>query len=197
MTKKENIEKINTSAAHDNIDGSGISTSAHQHISFSKKQRFFLEFSYKGTNYHGWQVQANAHSVQAELERVLSIVFRQPIHTLGAGRTDTGVHARQMYAHFDAEFPSTGFRFASRVEEPTALNEEEPANNWQLNTENLLYSINMMLPYDIAVKNLIQVDKKAHTRFDATARSYEYYINFHKDPFLKEFSYYVHPIPDI
>src|ERR1700752_4609160 len=107
------------------------------------KQRFFIEFSYKGTNYHGWQVQKNAHSVQAELERVLCIVFRQAIHTTGAGRTDTGVHARQMYAHFDAEFPDTGFRFAYAVP-----NTESPVVDWQLNTENLIYSINMMLPYD-------------------------------------------------
>jgi tRNA pseudouridine38-40 synthase len=159
--------------------------------------RYFIEFAYKGTNYHGWQQQPNANTVQAELDRVLAVVFKQPIVTIGAGRTDTGVHARQMYAHFDAYIPSAGFRFAVRRGEKSDIPELPVSDDISIQTEKLIYSMNMMLPPDIAVKSLLVVAPDAHARFNATQRSYEYHIHFEKDPFIKEFAHYVHPIPDI
>lgn len=159
--------------------------------------RFFVEFSYLGTNYHGWQIQPNAHTVQAELDRVLSIVFRQEIQTLGAGRTDAGVHAKQMFAHFDADIPKMGFRFAKRKGEIDVKSDTSIIGDWLLQTGQIIHSVNMMLPYDIAVKRILLVHQDAHARFNANHRSYEYHVTFEKNPFLKGFAYYLHPQPDI
>ncbi len=123
-------------------------------------QRFFIELSYNGTNYHGWQIQPNATTVQEFLDKALSVFFRQPVSTLGCGRTDTGVHATQFYAHFDLQ-----------IEESASI-------------ESSITGINSLLPYDIAAKRLFCVGDEAHARFDATARAYQYHLHFHKDPFL-------------
>jgi tRNA pseudouridine38-40 synthase len=130
-----------------------------------QSNRYFIEFSYKGTHYHGWQVQENAHTVQEQLEKALSLILRHPIETLGAGRTDTGVHAKQMFAQFD-----------------TAADFDK---------DQLHYQLNSLLPNDIAVKNVISVHPEAHARFDAISRSYEYHICREKNPFLQEFAWFV------
>ncbi len=122
-------------------------------------QRFFIELSFRGTNYHGWQRQDNAHSVQAELEAALSVFFREPLLTTGAGRTDTGVHAKQFFAHFDL---------------PAA----------KIVPEEAAYHLNSLLPADISVKRIFPVDSGLHARFDAISRTYEYHIYFEKNPFL-------------
>jgi tRNA pseudouridine38-40 synthase len=125
-------------------------------------QRYFIELSYNGTDYHGWQVQPNAVTVQKCLDKALSTYFRQPIITLGCGRTDAGVHATQFYAHFDV------------VQE----SELRP-----LNFGRSVTSINSLLPYQISVKRIFEVESTAHARFGATERAYHYHIHFHKDPF--------------
>ncbi|GAC1308505.1 MAG: tRNA pseudouridine(38-40) synthase TruA [Mucilaginibacter sp.] len=143
------------------------------------KQRYFIELSYDGTNYHGWQVQPNATSVQEVLNKSLSVVLREPIETIGCGRTDTGVHAREFFAHFDAA--------KSVVDSP-----------WTIAlSENIVRSVNGILPKDIAVKRIFPVDRNAHARFDATLRSYEYHIHFNKDPFKTGYSWELRDRPDI
>jgi tRNA pseudouridine38-40 synthase len=136
------------------------------------KQRYFIELSYDGTNYHGWQIQPNAVTVQEILNNCLSTVLRQPIETTGCGRTDTGVHAREFFAHFDAE---------------TTIDENG----------HLLRSINAVLPGDIAVKRIFPVAADAHARFDALSRSYEYHIHFNKDPFKNGHSWEMRDRPDL
>lgn len=121
--------------------------------------RYCIEFSYNGKNYFGYQVQPDAVSVQEELEKALSTILREEIKTTGAGRTDTGVHAKKMFAHFD-----TG----------TALD------------ETLSRKLNSFLPPDISVKRIFRVKDDFHARFDATYRTYEYYISLDKNPFTRE-----------
>lgn len=128
--------------------------------------RYFIHLSYDGTNYHGWQVQPNGSSVQAELQRALSTLLRQPIEIVGAGRTDTGVHARKMVAHFD-------------VEE-------------LLDLKQTAYRMNRILPRDIAVEKIEKVGDDMHARFSATSRTYHYYIHTHKDPFCRAYSCETH-----
>ncbi|MFZ4862324.1 tRNA pseudouridine(38-40) synthase TruA [Sphingobacterium sp. Mn56C] len=138
------------------------------------KRRYFLEIAYDGTAYHGWQVQPNAITVQEKLNQALATFFREPIETLGAGRTDTGVHAKQLYLHLDTANKSI-------VQNP----------------EKCIHALNALLPYDIAVKNIYAVANDAHARFDATARSYAYHVHFKKDPFLVHKSWFIRDIPDI
>lgn len=128
--------------------------------------RYFIHLSYDGTNYHGWQVQPNGSSVQAELQRALSTLLRQPIEIVGAGRTDAGVHARKMVAHFD-------------VEE-------------LLDLKQTAYRMNRILPRDIAVEKIEEVGDDMHARFSATSRTYHYYIHTHKDPFCRAYSCETH-----
>jgi tRNA pseudouridine38-40 synthase len=145
----------------------------------TEKQRYFIELSYDGTNYHGWQIQPNAVTVQEVLNNCLSTVLRQPIETTGCGRTDTGVHATMFFAHFDAEAPM----------------DHGP---WSMgNNENLLRSINAILPKDIAVKRIFAVAENAHARFDALSRAYEYHIHFEKDPFKYGYSWEMRDRPDL
>jgi len=134
--------------------------------------RYFAHLSYKGTQFHGWQMQPNADTVQERLNRALEIICRQPIETVGCGRTDTGVHATQFYAHFD-------------------LNEElqDPSH--------VTLQLNAILPAAIRIFELIKVDPTAHARFDATRRSYSYYILQEPDAFLNEFAWYYTLRPDI
>ena len=127
--------------------------------------RYFIELSYAGTRYHGWQTQPNADTVQATIEKALSLLLRTPTKITGAGRTDAGVHARQMFAHFDVE------------------NEIDPVD--------LTYKLNSFLPGDIAIHRIHQVTDEAHARFDATARSYQYFIHRYKNPFLTETSWHL------
>lgn len=132
-------------------------------------QRYFIELSYNGTDYHGWQVQPNAVTVQECLDKALSTYFRQPIITLGCGRTDAGVHATQFYAHFDI------------VQD----GELKP-----LNFGRSVTGINSLLPYQISVKRIFEVENTAHARFGATERAYHYHIHFHKDPFKLDRSWF-------
>ena len=129
-------------------------------------KRYFITLSYDGTNYHGWQVQPNGISVQGELQRVLSTLLRQEIAITGAGRTDAGVHARVMVAHFDVE--------------------------GELDCKQLAYKMNKMLPKDIAVSKVEEVSPEMHARFSATERTYHYYIHTRKDPFRRAYSCEIH-----
>ena len=127
--------------------------------------RFFIQLSYNGTNYHGWQIQPNATSVQETLTKALSVVLnKKDIEIMGAGRTDSGVHASQMFAHFDYEN--------------------------EIDSQTIVHKLNSFLPKDIAVSDIILVDENAHARFDATQRTYEYKINSSKNVFLDELSWY-------
>lgn len=119
--------------------------------------RYFIELSYKGTAYHGWQIQKNAQSVQQTLNTALGTILGQSIETVGSGRTDAGVHARQQVCHVDL--------------------------NDAVNPDDLVYKLNALLPSDVAVKTMYRVADEAHARFDATSRSYQYYICRQKDPF--------------
>lgn len=122
--------------------------------------RYFIELSFDGTDYHGWQVQDNAHSVQAEINKALSILFQKEMLTLGCGRTDTGVHARKFFAHFDGDISPD-------------------------NIKDIVHHMNSILPGDIAIHRIIPVHPEAHARFDASSRTYEYTIYVHKNPFLR------------
>ncbi|MCY4780879.1 tRNA pseudouridine(38-40) synthase TruA [Sphingobacterium sp. UT-1RO-CII-1] len=139
----------------------------------NKLQRFFLEIAYDGTMYHGWQLQHNAISVQQKLNDVLETVLRSKIETTGAGRTDTGVHAQQLFVHFDTQ------------------------ENQIKSKRSFLHSLNALLPQDISAQDLIPVSNNAHARFDATERSYAYFIHFKKDPFLTNRSWQIRDMPDI
>lgn len=130
-------------------------------------QRYFIELSYNGTNFHGWQFQPNAISIQEHIDRALKVYFRQHIETVGCGRTDAGVHARQFFAHFDVE----------NVSQEKVLNS--------------ISGLNALLPYEIAIYKIFKVEADAHARFDATERSYEYHFHFFKNPFLLNQSWLV------
>ena len=133
--------------------------------------RYFIEFAYNGTAYHGWQKQLNVGSVQQTLEEALSTLLREKIETTGAGRTDTGVHASQAFAHFDAsEIPDR---------------------------EDLVYRLNSILPRDIAVRRVIPLHDQAHARFDARRRTYHYLIHTQKEVFLENLSWQFSPALDV
>lgn len=128
--------------------------------------RYMIHLSYDGTAYHGWQVQPHSESVQGELQRALTTLLRKEVEVVGAGRTDTGVHARHMAAHFDWD--------------------EE------LDTTQLAYRLNRILPRDIAIQKIETVDGDMHARFSATARTYHYYIHLRKNPFRSRYSLETH-----
>jgi len=127
--------------------------------------------SYNGSSYHGWQIQPNAVTVQETIQDALSKLLNTNISITGAGRTDTGVHAFQMFAHFD-------------VDET-------------LDTENLTFKLNSFLPKDIAIQSIFQVNADAHTRFHAIKRSYDYKISLKKNVFLFDYTHYVHQKLDV
>ncbi|VXB87634.1 tRNA pseudouridine(38-40) synthase TruA [Maribacter litoralis] len=127
--------------------------------------RFFIQFSYFGKAYHGWQNQPNAITVQEVLEKGMSKLLNSPVSLMGAGRTDTGVHAKMMYAHFDVD----------------ALED----------IQDYIFRLNSFLPNDIAVERIFEVKDDAHARFHATARTYEYHIAKSKDPFTTDLAYFV------
>jgi tRNA pseudouridine38-40 synthase len=140
--------------------------------------RYFVTISYNGGRYHGWQIQPNGNSVQAELQRALSTLLRQDISVTGAGRTDAGVHARMMVAHFD--MPTDG-QFEGFVSEDGTLD-----------CSQLAYKLNRLLPWDIAVQKVEPVSDDLHARFSAKSRMYRYYIHTTKDPFLRQYSCELH-----
>jgi len=127
--------------------------------------RYFTELSYNGTNYHGWQIQPKATTVQEVLEDALSTVLNDTIAVVGAGRTDTGVHATQMFVHFDTNTP--------------------------FEATDLVYKLNSFLPFNIAIAAIFKVQPKAHARFDAIQRSYLYRISLKKDVFTHRSAYYI------
>lgn len=137
--------------------------------------RYFLHFAYDGTRYHGWQIQPQMPTVQAELDRCLSQVLRQPVFTVGSGRTDTGVHASHQVAHFEAELP-------------------EPL---QADFALLLYRLNRALPPDVRAYRLHPVGPTTHARFDAEARTYEYHVLLRPDPFRRDHALYLDRAPDV
>ena len=126
--------------------------------------RYFIELSYRGTAYHGWQIQPNACSVQQTIEEALSKILRCPTEVVGCGRTDTGVHASFYVAHFESD--------NSRVED-----------------KDFVYHLNCILPYDIAIHKIYPTE--LHARFDARYREYKYYVSLAKDPFAGEHSWLI------
>ena len=132
--------------------------------------RYFITFSYDGTAYHGWQIQPHSVSVQEEIQKALSTLLRRPMEVVGAGRTDTGVHARKMFAHFDSEY--------------------------ELECPQLVYKLNKLLPRDIAVQQVERVADDMHARFSAKSRTYHYYVHLDKNPFLRSYSWQVYGNPD-
>ena len=128
--------------------------------------RYFIELSYNGKMYHGWQVQVNEVSVQEIIEKALSVMLREAISVLGCGRTDAGVHASQFYLHFDSR--------------------------QALDKEKLKFRLNSFLPKDIAIFRILNVKDEAHARFDAVSRSYEYRISLDKNVFNVDFSLQLH-----
>lgn len=134
--------------------------------------RFFITLAYDGANYVGWQNQPNGVSIQQVIEEALSTILRESVTVVGAGRTDAGVHARKMVAHFD---------WAGQP----------------LNSEDLVRRLNSFLPKDIAVYDIRPVPPDAHARFSATARTYKYYLTTRKDPFLHDQKLQVFFEPDV
>jgi tRNA pseudouridine38-40 synthase len=130
--------------------------------------RYFIKLSYKGSHYHGWQIQPNALTVQEVLNRDLSIVLAEDIRLTGCGRTDTGVHAKTFYAHFDSS--------AAGME----------------TQEDFLFRINGKLPADIAVHEILPVQTEAHSRFDAISRTYQYHILRRKDVFYRDYAHSIY-----
>jgi len=127
--------------------------------------RYFIKLSYKGTHYHGWQIQPNANSIQEEINKAISTILQEDIMIVGAGRTDAGVHASQMYAHFDTV---------------------------KAISKDYVYRFNSLLPNDIVIVDLISVKDEAHARFDAIKRSYEYKIFLGRNPFLLDTTWQLH-----
>ena len=130
-------------------------------------QRYFIYLAYEGTNYHGWQVQPNGVSVQECLQKALSTLLRVETEVVGAGRTDAGVHAKLMVAHFDSE-------------------------KEDLNLALLTDKLNRLLPPDISVYRVCKVHPEAHARFDALSRTYKYYITSVKSPFNRHLKWRMH-----
>jgi len=136
--------------------------------------RYFLNLSYNGKNYFGWQMQSGQISVQEVLTKALSLLLNENIELTGAGRTDTGVHAKEFYAHFDTSYLFT--------------DENKP---------DFIAHINSFLPQDIVIYDILDVAQQAHARFDALSRTYNYYITTKKQPFMAEFTHRIFYTPDI
>lgn len=128
--------------------------------------RYFIYLSYDGSNYHGWQVQPNGDSIQARLSGALSLLLGTSTEVIGAGRTDAGVHARLMVAHFDC-LPDARMADAAQI----------------------AHKLNRMLPPDIAIHHIRAVCPDAHARFSAIQRTYQYHLSTRKDPFLRHYTY--------
>lgn len=128
--------------------------------------RYFIRLAFRGTGFHGWQVQPNGNSVQAEMIRALTTILKEKTEVVGAGRTDTGVHARKFFAHFDSS-------------------KQDLSGN-----RDLIYNLNGILPKDIVVHEIKVVKPGAHARFSAISRTYSYHIHQVKDSFLDGLSVY-------
>ncbi|MBD78676.1 MAG: tRNA pseudouridine(38-40) synthase TruA [Crocinitomicaceae bacterium] len=128
--------------------------------------RYFLKLSYKGTSYCGWQKQPSCNTVQEELEKAIGLLLGKKTEVVGCGRTDTGVHAHEYYAHFEGELDFSLSTFEFRL--------------------------NGILPNDMAIQQVFPVTGEAHARFDAISRTYRYYINYLKDPFSTDSSHYLY-----
>lgn len=133
--------------------------------------RYFIELSYNGKNYFGWQIQPDQNSVQKEVERAFSTIMRTDIKVVGAGRTDTGVHAKQLFVHVDLE----------------EIND----------AKKLIFRLNSLLPDDISIVKILVVTDDSHARFNAVSREYEYVVTLKKDPFMLDFAHYIHHKPDL
>lgn len=133
--------------------------------------RYFIKLAFDGTPFHGWQIQNNARSVQGDLNAALRTLLRTEIETIGCGRTDTGVHAKMFFAHFDH----------SPIEDPSEL----------------AYKLNAILPHEISIQSIFKTDPTAHARFSATARTYQYHVHRQKNPFVDGYSWYNQNIPDV
>ncbi|MBQ7490761.1 MAG: tRNA pseudouridine(38-40) synthase TruA [Bacteroidales bacterium] len=131
--------------------------------------RYFLKLSYNGTPFCGWQIQPNGLTVQGVVEKALATLFRKPVPVMGCGRTDTGVHAREFFAHFDCD---------------------EELSDAKRNA--LVYKLNGLLPSEVVIHDILPVPAEAHARFDAVERTYRYYISTKKDCFDTDFSYLCH-----
>ena len=131
-----------------------------------KKSRFFLELAYNGKNYHGWQIQPSAISVQEVLNDCIGKMLREQINIVGCGRTDTGVHASYFVAHFESE-------------------------KQEIDGKQFCHKLNRFLPKDIAVYSLTKVEEDMHSRFSAISRTYEYHLSTQKSPFLQDSAYYL------
>lgn len=132
-------------------------------------KRYFIQLSYDGTAYHGWQIQENTfRTIQQVLNEMLSRLLNEPVFVTGCGRTDTGVHAKEYYAHFDC-----------------SINLKEDEAKW-------IFKFNHALPGDIALQKIIEVADNANARFDAVSRTYEYHIHQKKNPFLTNRSYFMY-----
>ena len=129
-------------------------------------QRYFIELAYNGQNYNGWQIQENAPSIQQTINEAISTVLQQKVNIVGCGRTDTGVHARQFYAHFD---------FKKSIH--------------KIDLNSLVGKLNGILSWDISIKNIFLVEPELHARFGAIKRTYEYKISKRKDPFYHDLAY--------
>ena len=135
-------------------------------------QRYFIKLAFDGSLYHGWQQQQNAPSIEHKINETLNTILRQDVKITGCGRTDTGVHAKEFYAHFDTEY----------------LIEDE---------EMVLYKLNSLLPNDIVINKLFKVKPVTHARFSATKRTYQYFINSKHSPFDKNYEYFFNRNLDI
>ena len=133
--------------------------------------RYFIELAYNGSKYHGWQIQPHEPSIQEELNRALSTILREEINVVGAGRTDTGVHASFYVAHFETALP--------------------------FDPDHLTYKINRILSKSIAVFRIYPVSLELHARFSALSRTYKYYIDKQKNPFTCDYAWKLYPLPDI
>jgi tRNA pseudouridine38-40 synthase len=134
--------------------------------------RYFIETSYKGTHFHGWQKQPNAPTIQEELEKALGVILRQPIEIVGSSRTDAGVHAEQQFAHFDWSVPLVAH-------------------------DRIIHGLNSVLPQEITVKRFIAVGNDVHSRFEANHRCYEYRLLRQRSPFFADLSYVFRPDLDL
>lgn len=132
--------------------------------------RYFFYIAYNGSNYHGWQIQPNANTVQAEINNALSTILQNSIETIGSGRTDSGVHAKEQIFHCDLDL--------------------------QIPSDELIHKMNGLLPSSIVVEKILEVRADAHARFDAISRSYEYHIHFKRSPFGIGEYYSTHKRPD-
>lgn len=134
--------------------------------------RYFIQLAYNGSKYHGWQIQPGAPTVQEDLNRALSTLLRCEISVVGAGRTDTGVHASYFMAHFDTE---------KEIKDP----------------DQIVYKLNRLTGKDIAIYELFPVAPDMHARFSALSRTYKYYIDKRKDPFTADTAWKVFPLPEV